>query len=136
MVYGDGGVGKTTLMIDLGFHLAAGDDWLGITVPRPLRVLVDRERGPAAAVPAQARAQAGRLAGLAARATGCSSSRSRGGSSASPTPTGGGALAETIREREVDVVIVGPLTASGMDAARHACRSAATSSASSTRSAR
>jgi RecA-family ATPase len=33
MVDGDGGVGKTTLTIDLSCHLAAGDDWLGLAVP-------------------------------------------------------------------------------------------------------
>ena len=35
MIYGDGGASKTTLTIDLGCHLAAGDDWLGIPVPKP-----------------------------------------------------------------------------------------------------
>ena len=34
MLYGDGGAGKTTLTIDLAFHLAAGCDWLGMTVAR------------------------------------------------------------------------------------------------------
>ena len=36
MIYGDGGASKTTLGIDLACHLAAGDDWLGIAVPRPV----------------------------------------------------------------------------------------------------
>ena len=35
MFYGDGGAGKTTLAIDLAFHLAAGEDWLGIPVRGP-----------------------------------------------------------------------------------------------------
>jgi hypothetical protein len=30
MNYGDGGASKTTLAIDLGSHIAGGDDWLGI----------------------------------------------------------------------------------------------------------
>lgn len=46
MVYGDGGVGKTTLVIDLACHLAAGDDWLGLRVEKPVRVLVIENEGP------------------------------------------------------------------------------------------
>ena len=46
MFYGDGGAGKTTLAIDLGFHLAAGDTWLGIPVPHPVRVLLIENEGP------------------------------------------------------------------------------------------
>ena len=43
---GKGGKGKTTLMVDAAFHLAAGCDWLGFTVPRPLRVLIIENEGP------------------------------------------------------------------------------------------
>lgn len=46
MVYGDGGAGKTTLAIDLACHLAAGDEWLGIRVLRPSRVLLIENEGP------------------------------------------------------------------------------------------
>jgi hypothetical protein len=46
MLYGDGGTGKTTLAIDLGFHLAAGDDWLEMPVPAPVRVLLVEREGP------------------------------------------------------------------------------------------
>jgi hypothetical protein len=45
MFYGDG-AGKTTLTIDLTCHLAASDTWLGITVPRPLTVLIVENEGP------------------------------------------------------------------------------------------
>jgi AAA domain/Bifunctional DNA primase/polymerase, N-terminal len=48
MVYGDGGAGKTTLTVDLACHLAAGDNWLGITVPHPLTILVVENEGPRA----------------------------------------------------------------------------------------
>jgi hypothetical protein len=48
MVYGDGGAGKTTLAVDLAFHWAAGDDWLGIPVPRPVSVLLIENEGPRA----------------------------------------------------------------------------------------
>src|SRR5262249_1109406 len=46
LVYGDGGAGKTTLANALAVHLAAGDDWLGIPVPRPVRVGLVENEGP------------------------------------------------------------------------------------------
>jgi hypothetical protein len=46
LLYGDGGAGKTTLSIDAACHLAAGDPWLGIDVPRPLRILLIENEGP------------------------------------------------------------------------------------------
>lgn len=48
MIYGDGGAGKTTLGIDLAFHLAAGDDWCGISVGRPVCVGIVENEGPRA----------------------------------------------------------------------------------------
>lgn len=41
-----GGKGKTTLTIDAILHLASGIRWLGIEVPRPLRVLLIENEGP------------------------------------------------------------------------------------------
>ena len=38
--------GKTTLAVDLAFHLASGADWLGIPVPQPGRVLIIENEGP------------------------------------------------------------------------------------------
>src|SRR5436190_1860788 len=46
MIYGDGGAGKTTLCLDAACHFAAGDDWLGIRVSRPLRLLLIENEGP------------------------------------------------------------------------------------------
>jgi hypothetical protein len=46
LIYGDGGAGKTTLVTDLAFHLAAKRDWIGIPVPRALRVLLIENEGP------------------------------------------------------------------------------------------
>jgi hypothetical protein len=46
LIGGKGGAGKTTLVIDLGLHLAAGIDWLGIPVGRALRVLMIENEGP------------------------------------------------------------------------------------------
>jgi hypothetical protein len=44
--YGDGGAGKTTLEVDLVFHLAAGLDWLELPIPHPVKVLVIENEGP------------------------------------------------------------------------------------------
>jgi hypothetical protein len=47
LVYGDGGVGKTTLCMDWAVHFAAGTPWLGMLEPtRPLTVLVVENEGP------------------------------------------------------------------------------------------
>jgi hypothetical protein len=46
MFYGDGGAGKTTLSIDLAYHLAAGEPWLGIPITRPVQVLIVENEGP------------------------------------------------------------------------------------------
>src|SRR5207248_3322990 len=46
LVYGDGGVGKTTLELDALIHLAAGTTWLGLEVPRPLRIVIVENEGP------------------------------------------------------------------------------------------
>ena len=44
--YGAGGAGKTTLTLDLAVHMATGTNWLGLTVPRPVRILVVENDGP------------------------------------------------------------------------------------------
>jgi hypothetical protein len=46
LLYGAEGSGKSTLTIDAVAHLAAGIDWLGIAVPRPVRVLLLENEGP------------------------------------------------------------------------------------------
>ncbi|MDQ5821690.1 MAG: AAA family ATPase, partial [Actinomycetota bacterium] len=40
------GIGKTTLALDLGFHLGSGADWLGFPLSRPLRILFVENEGP------------------------------------------------------------------------------------------
>src|SRR5690348_16060515 len=46
LVYGNGGAGKSTLVIDLCFALAAGQSWLGVVEPaRPLRITIVENEG-------------------------------------------------------------------------------------------
>jgi hypothetical protein len=44
--YGDGGAGKTTLILDAVFHLASGMEWLGLEVPRQVQVTIIENDGP------------------------------------------------------------------------------------------
>jgi AAA domain len=46
MVYGSDGSAKSTMTIDAVAHLAAGVNWLGIAVPRPVRICVIENEGP------------------------------------------------------------------------------------------
>ncbi len=46
LMYGDGGAGKTTLSVDALAHLAAGRDWLGQKIPKPLNVMLIENEGP------------------------------------------------------------------------------------------
>src|SRR5436305_3159489 len=48
MLYGAGGGGKSTLVVDAALHLGAGQDWLGIPVQRVARVLIVENEGPRA----------------------------------------------------------------------------------------
>jgi hypothetical protein len=116
MVYGDGGVGKTTLTTDLGFHLAAGDDWLGIPVPKPSRVLIVENEGSRPWF----RRKLGR------KHDGWAGSPVAGrlhvwqdpwGRVSFATREGRQRLAEAIRALEIDVVIAGPVASLGMDTA-------------------
>jgi AAA domain len=116
MIYGDGGAGKTTLAIDMACHLAAGDAWLDIAIPRPVRVLLIENEGPR---PLFRKKLRGKLAGWNGSPVG-----DRLSVVASPwarvtfaDPATRAELAGRIAAEEIDVVIVGPVTRSGMDEA-------------------
>jgi len=116
MVYGDGGAGKTTLLFDLAFHLATGESWLEIPVARPARVLLIENEGPRALLRQKLQRK-----GAAWRAD-----PPAGRISVFERPWGALTFAEqswreqlatSVKEREVDVIIAGPLTRLGMNAA-------------------
>jgi AAA domain len=114
MVYGDDGAGKTTLSIDLAFHLAAGDNWCGISVARPIRAALVENEGPRPLFRAKLRRKSDTWAGsdLGDRLH------------VLETPWGlfsfadqnhRAWLAAAVDELELDVVILGPLTRIGMN---------------------
>ena len=114
MVYGDGGAGKTTLTIDLAFHLAAGDDWCGISVARPIRAALVENEGPRPLFRAKLRRKSDSWAGsgLGDRLH------------VLETPWGlfsfadeshRAWLAAAVDELDLDLVILGPLTRIGMN---------------------
>jgi AAA domain len=116
LIYGDGGVGKTTLVVDLAFHLAAGDDWLAIGVPHALRVLIVENEGPRPLFRKK----------LARKLNAWHGSPLEGRVHVFEHPWGGFTFADddwqqriaaVIREHEIDVLVVGPVTSAGMDEA-------------------
>jgi hypothetical protein len=116
MLYGDGGAGKTTLAVDLSFHLGAGADWHGIAVPRPVRVLLIENEGPRPMFRRK----------LKNKSTAWTGGELGGRVQVFETPWGEFSLdAERWREQlalsvdahEIDVVVAGPLTRIGMNAA-------------------
>jgi hypothetical protein len=116
MFYGDGGAGKTTLGIDLAFHLAAGDDWLGIPVTRPVRVLLIENEGPRPLYRAKLRRKGEAWLGSPVENRISVLERPWGKLSLAD-PCWREALAGAIEAGQVDVVIAGPVSRLGMDEA-------------------
>ena len=116
MFYGDGGAGKTTLTVDLACHLAAGDAWLGMDIARESRVLLIENEGPRALFRAKLRRKHENWPGspLDDRLRVLEEPWAQVGFA---DAAGREALAEIVRDQEIDVVIVGPITAAGMNAA-------------------
>lgn len=113
MLYGDGGAGKTTLAIDLAFHLAAGQQWLDVDVAKPLSVLLIENEGPRP---------------LFRRKLARKRDAWHGGTTGErlhvfEAPWGAFTLAgfswrerlgEIVRDRDIDLIIAGPLVTIGM----------------------
>ena len=112
LVYGSGGAGKTTLVVDLAFALATGEPWLGLVGPtRPLRVALVENEGPRAEfrrkLGAKLAAADGRLDGRIvvleepwAELTLAIEDHRRG-------------VALALVENEIDLLVLGPLVSAG-----------------------
>jgi AAA domain len=116
MFYGDGGAGKTTLCVDLACHLAAGDAWLGVPVARPARVLLIENEGPRALFRAKLRRKRDGWRG-SSFADRVQVLENPWGRVTFAEEASREKLAEEIRARDVDVVVIGPVTRSGMNEA-------------------
>jgi hypothetical protein len=113
VAYGDGGAGKTTLSIDLLLHLAAGDDWLGITVRQSARVALIENEGPRALFRRKLKRK---RAGWGGSELGnCVIVLDEPWASFSfREDVDRELISVAIRELEIDVIAIGPVTAAGM----------------------
>ena len=116
MLYGDGGAGKTTLALDLGVHLAAGEGWLDIPIARPVDVLVVENEGPRPLFRTKVKRK---LAGWKGSALGGRMSilERPWAEITFADPWWRSTIAEEVRNSEIDVLIAGPVTRLGMDEA-------------------
>jgi hypothetical protein len=116
MFYGKGGASKTTLTFDLAVHLAAGKDWLGIPIPRPVRVLVIENEGPRPLLRKKLRRKLAAWTGPEINGR-VRVLRSPWGSFTFADEQWRAELARVIDEQQIDVIVAGPLTRIGMDSA-------------------
>jgi hypothetical protein len=113
LLYGDGGAGKTTLTLDAVVHMADARDWLGLEVARPVSSLVIENEGP--------RAKFRQIIGEKLDTLNGSDAGERLFILREPwsrfTLADGGLredVAAIVRERNLDVVVLGPLATVGM----------------------
>jgi hypothetical protein len=116
MLYGDGGAGKTTLGIDLAFHAAAGEDWIGFPISHPLRVLLIESEGPRPLFRKKLRRKRAAWPG-SPPADRLHVWQEPWGRFTFADESMRQLLAEKIAALRLDLVIVGPLVAVGMDTA-------------------
>jgi hypothetical protein len=116
MFYGPAGAGKTTLTIDFAFHVASGKAWLGMAVSRPLRVLLVENEGPRPLFRRKLHDKARAWEGppvedcIVILETPWADFTFQNESWRE-------ALTQIVRENEIDVVIAGPVTRTGMNEA-------------------
>lgn len=113
LVFGDGGAGKTTLVLDLCFALAAGEPWLGLVdVDRPLRIAWIENEGPRQEFRDK---QEAKLAATGARLDGrIVFLEEPWGEFTFAEESYRRALALELTEREIDLLVFGPVATSGM----------------------
>lgn len=116
MFYGDGGAGKTTLSIDLACHLASARDWLDIPVGRAARVMLIENEGPRPLFRKKLRRKLAAWDGPGLEGRVCVLEAPWGEFSFAPRAWRD-RLAELVADKEIDVLMVGPVTRAGMDEA-------------------
>jgi hypothetical protein len=116
MVFGAGGSGKTTFVLDGACHLGAGQDWIGLPVPRALRVLMIEVEGPRPLFRAKARRKLGAWDGQPIEGR-ILILRSPWARFTFADERWRAELARIIEDGRIDVVIAGPLTRIGMESA-------------------
>lgn len=110
LIYGDGGASKTSIGIDWAVHLAAGDDWNGARVPRPVGVGIVENEGPRPLFRQKLRRKLDAWTGSDVEDR-LHVLESPWGEFRFPDET----VAERVGTLGIDVLIVGPLTRVGMD---------------------
>lgn len=116
MIYGDGGVGKTTLAVDFAYHLAAGQDWLGITIPKPASVLLVENEGPRPLFRDKLRRKHAAWEGEPVKGH-LHVVENPWGRISFDDPVCREVLADELAINQTDVLIIGPVTRSGMNEA-------------------
>jgi hypothetical protein len=113
IMFGDGGAGKTTLTVDGAVHLTTGVDWLGLPVPRRLRVLMVENDGPRGPFRRKVRAK---LASWDGPKPGdhLLMLEEPWGEVSLARADHRQALAAFMREHEVDLLVAGPIVTLGM----------------------
>jgi len=114
LMYGDGGAGKTTLSIDAACHLAAGSDWLNIAAPRPAKILVIENEGPRAKFRQMLRAKSAGWNGQPDFTPNMHILEEPWTKFTLQDDEHRLALASTIDQLELDVVLMGPLVTLGV----------------------
>jgi hypothetical protein len=114
LVYGAEGSAKSTWSMDGVAHMAAGRDWLGIPVPRPVRFCLIENEGPPALFQAKLAAKAASWDGPADWQDNVFVFRGPWGEFSFAAPAARDALNEFCDEHDVDVVVANPTLGLGV----------------------